>query len=291
VANVPVTVTSASGSKLVTVGVCVGKSGPYSFVVDTGSPTSAIDSSLAAKLHLKSAPTIPLGGLGCATSGNQVQVPPLRVGDIGLTAQDMVSTSLSNWSGQSVEGVLGSDVFGRFPAIKIDLPHRKLTVLGFEGPAPVANTLLEGKPDTQPPAELLTGTLIVTAPMTVVHGPGNIRVYTNVTVAGQGPKGFVVDTGSPVTTLSSDLASALHIEPNGSGTPPGGIGCTSDVSTLPTTEVGLGTLSVKLSTLRSMPITGTQRTGIDGGLGLDFMGKHGTVIVDYAAAALALASG
>jgi hypothetical protein len=288
---VPITVTSASGSKLVTVGVCVGKSGPYPFVVDTGSPTSAIDSSLAANLHLKKAPSLPLGGIGCATTGDQVKVPPLRVGDISLTGQDMVSASLSNWSGQNVDGVLGSDVFGRFGALKLDLPHKQLAVLGTEGHVTLAHTLLVGKPGTQPPPELLPGVPVVSAPMTVVHAPGSITVYTNVSVSGQPPKGFVVDTGSPVTTLSSEFAASLQIASNGSGTPPGGIGCTSDVSTLPTTQVALGSTSEKLSTLRSMPLTGPQRVGVEGGLGLDFMDKYGIVIVDYAAAALSLARG
>jgi hypothetical protein len=218
-------------------------------------------------------------------------VPASHAGNIELAKQDMVSTPLSNWSGQSVDGVLGSDVFGRFGAMKLDLPHRLLTVLGREGPIPLAHTLLVGRPGTQLPADLLPGVPVVTQPMTVVHAPGSIAAYTNVDVSGHGPNAFVVDTGSPFTTVSSDLANSLHIASNGSGTPPGGIGCTSPVTTLVRTAVALGSTSQRLSTLRSMPITGPQRAGIKGGLGLDFMGKYGTVIVYYAAAALGLANG
>ena len=218
-------------------------------------------------------------------------VPASHAGNIELTKQDMISTPLSNWSGQNVDGVLGSDVFGRFGAMKLDLPHRMLTVLGLEGPIPLANTLLVGRPGTQLPADLLPGVPVVTQPMTVVHALGSIAAYTNVGVSGQGPNPFVVDTGSPFTTLSSDLANSFHVASNGSGTPPGGIGCTSPVTTLVRTVVALGSTSLRISTLRSMPITGPQRAGIRGGLGLDFMGKYGTVIVYYAAAALALANG
>jgi hypothetical protein len=291
VATVPITVTAASGSKLATVGVCIGTHGPYSFVVDTGSPTSAIDSHLASTLRLKSAPALPLGGIGCLNMGAQVAVPASHAGAIRLAPQDMVSADLSNWSGVSVDGVLGSDVFGRFEAMKLDLPHKSLSLLGLEGAIPLKHQLLEGRPGTQPPPQLLATAPAVTAPLTVVRAPGSISVYTAVTVAGQDNNSFVVDTGSPVTTIGSTLASSLHLTSTGSGTPPGGIGCTSDVSTLPSTPVGVGQSIVKLSTLRSMPITGSQRVGVAGGLALDYLGSNGIVIVDYAAGSLALAQG
>jgi hypothetical protein len=38
-----------------------------------------------------------------------------------------------------------------------------------------------------------------------------------------------------------------------------------------------------------MPITGEQRIGITGGLGLDFVLAYGTIIVDYAGADLTIA--
>jgi hypothetical protein len=291
VATVPITVTSASGSKLVTVGVCIGTHGPYPFVVDTGSPTSAIDSHLATMLHLKSAPALPLGGIGCLASGPQVEVPASHVGAITLAGQDMVSADLSSWSGVSVDGVLGSDVFGRFEALKIDLPHKSLSLLGLEGPISLKHQLLEGRPGTQPPPQLLATAPAVTAPLTVVHAPGSISVYTAVTVAGQDNNSFVVDTGSPVSTIGDTLTSSLHLSSTGSGTPPGGIGCTSNVPTLAPTPVGVPQSIVKLSTLRSMALTGPQRVGIAGGLGLDYLGRNGIFIIDYAAGAMALAQG
>ena len=285
------TVSDRSGSKLVTVGVCVGKNGPYPFVVDTGSTTSIIDSGLASTLHLKAAGTAALGGLGCAESGNMVSAPAMSMGHIPLEAQSLVSASLSNWAGERVDGVLGSDVLGRFGAVKLDLQMGKLTVAAPEGPAPRSNQLIIGQPGTPPPASLLTTKAVVTIPMRVAYGPGTIAAYTDVEVMGHGPNAFVVDTGSPTTTLSSSLASSLHIAGTGTGDPPGGVGCTSQVPTLAPTPIGLALTSQTLSTLRSMSISGPQRVGITGGLGLDFVVTYGTIIVDYTGATLTLARG
>ncbi len=285
------TVSDVSGSKLATVGVCVGKNGPYPFVVDTGTTTSIISSGLASTLHLKAAGTVSLGGLGCAESGNTVSAPAMSMGHIPLQPQKLVSASLSNWAGESVDGVLGSDVLGRFGAIKLDLQKGKLTVAAPEGPAPTSNQLIIGQPGTAPPASLLSTKAVVTVPMRVAYGPGTIAAYTNVEVMGHGPNPFVVDTGSPTTTLSASLASSLQITGTGTGVPPGGVGCTSKVPTLPATPIGLALTSQTLSTLRSMPISGPQRVGITGGLGLDFVVTYGTIIVDYTGANVTLARG
>jgi hypothetical protein len=290
-ASVSLTVSDVSGSKLITVGVCVGKNGPYPFVVDTGSTTSMIDSGLASTLHLPTVGTAALGGLGCADAGKLVNMPAMAMGDIPLASQQMVSTPLSNWAGESVDGVLGSDVLGRFGAVKVDLTKKKLTVAAAEGLAPERHVLITGRAGTAPPASLLTTGVVVTVPLTVVYGPGTIAPYTSVEVAGHGPNVFIVDTGSPTTTLSSALAASVPIASSGTASPPGGVGCTTKVSKLASMPVGLAPTSQNLSTLRSMPITGPQRVGISGGLGLDFVATYGTVIVDYAGADLAIVRG
>jgi Aspartyl protease len=289
VTSVPVTVTDVSGSKLVTVGVCVGKHGPYSFVVDTGSTMSIIDSNLAGTLGLHRTGVTALGGMGCAQSGTVVSAPAMSMGHIPMAAQSLVSASLSNWAGQHVDGVLGSDVLGRFGAVKLE--KASLTVAQVQGPPPTRHELVIGKKGAAPPASLLTTKPVVTVPMNVVYGPGTIAAYTSVEVMGHGPNAFVVDTGSPTTTLAASLAASLHIASTGTGTPPGGIGCTSNVPTLGPTAVALALTSQSLSTLRSMPITGEQRIAITGGLGLDFVVTYGTIIVDYAGADLTIAHG
>jgi hypothetical protein len=202
----------------------------------------------------------------------------------------MVSAALSDWSGESVDGVLGSDVLGRFGAIKLDLLKDTLTVPGAEGAAPSRHVLILGKSGSTPPSSLLPGKPVVVVPLTVVQSPGTIAAFTKVMVANGGPYAFVVDTGSPTSTIDSTVAATQHLTQKGTGTAPGGIGCTGDVPVVMSTPVTLGTTSKALSSLRSLPIKGPQRTGIQGALGVDFLGTYGTIVVDYNGADLALAS-
>ena len=281
---------TTSGRLLATVGVCIGKSGPYPFVVDTGSTRSIVASGLAASLHLKKAGTIALGGSGCATTGSLVKTPVLHLQAVAIAAQQMVSANLSSWSGKRVDGVLGSDILGRFGAIKLDLPKRTLTFAGAEGPAPVSHALILGKAGAALPASLLTGPPAVTAPLTIVQSPGTIATFTNVSVANQGPYPFVVDTGSPTSSISA--ATRLHlVADKGTGTAPGGVGCRGTVPTLVPTSVAIGSAPPTTLALRAVKINGPQRTGIVGALGLDVLGTYGAIIVDYEGANLALARG
>jgi Aspartyl protease len=295
VAAVPVKVSTLSGSdavtdKLVTVGVCIGKSGPYPFVVDTGSTRSIIASGLASRLHLKRSGTIALGGSGCATTGRLVKTPVLHLQAVAIAAQKMVSANLSNWSGKRVDGVLGSDILGRFGAIKLDLTKRTLTFPGAEGPAPMSHALIIGKVGTTPPASLLTGPAAVKVPLTIVQSPGSIAAFTDVSVAKLGPYPFVVDTGSPTSSIST--TTGVHVAADkGRGTAPGGVGCKGSVPMLAPTSVAMGSAPANTLALHVVKISGPQRTGIVGALGLDALGTYGAIVVDYEGANLALASG
>jgi Aspartyl protease len=291
VESVPMTISTVMGGMLATVGVCLGKSGPYPFVVDTGSTRSIIDTAFAASRNLKGAGTVALGGSGCATTGKLVKVPALHVSDVAIAAQDMVSAPLNDWSGQSVDGVLGSDVLGRFGAVKLDLPKEMLTLAGAEGPAPTSHQLIVGKAGTAPPPSLLSGTPVVNVPMTIVQSPGTISAYTSVGVRGKGPYPFIVDTGSPFSAMSAGVAFGDVIADHGTGVAPGGVGCTGTVPVLEPTPVAMGSLTQTVSTMRGIKFEGPLRAGVDGALAIDFLGTSGTIVVDYAGADLALASG
>jgi hypothetical protein len=289
-ATIPVTVSSATGGKLVTVAVCAGTSGPYTFVVDTGSPNSIIDSSVASALDLRVAGSTALGGAGCATTGNFVNVPTLHTGKMVIKPQTMVVTSLKNWSGRSVDGVIGSDVLGRFQAFKLDLGKQTLSVPGPEGLAPVTHGIVIGQAGSAPPPSLVSGTPVADVPLTVVQGPGTYGVFANMTVAGQSPYSFVVATGAPSSTIDTTAAFTFKLANQGRGAAPAGIGCSGSVTTLAPAPLALGSVSQNL-TLRSLHIVGPQRLGIIGFLGLDFLGKTGAVVVDYSGAEMAFLNG
>jgi hypothetical protein len=258
-------------------------------VLDTASTRSIIDSGLASTLHLGSAGSAALGGSGCATSGTLVNVPASHLRDIALAAQPMVSTSLSNWAGQSVDGVLGSDVLGRFGAFKLDLATHTLTVPNAEGAPPADHYLVVGKPGASPPASLLNGAPATVVPLSVIGGPGTIAAYAHVSVAGAGSYGFLVSTGSPTSSIASVQAETLNLAPVANGSAPGAVGCNGSVPITAPTAVSADKVSANLA-LRSMSFPGLQRTGIAGALGIDFLDATGTVIVDYSGANLAFVS-
>lgn len=288
--TVPVAVSAATGGKLVTVAACVGTNGPYTFVVDAGSTKSIIDSSIASALRLHVAGATELGGAGCATSGSVVDVPTLHVGKMVVAPQTMVASSLSDWGGRSVDGVLGSDVLGRFQAFKLDFVRRTLTVAGLEGPAPATHTIVVGQPGSVPPPSLVSGPPVADVPLTVVRGPGTYGVFATMTVAGQRPFSFVVDTGAPASTIDTTAAFALKLSNKSMGLAPAGIGCGGSTITLAPTAVSIGSVSHTL-VMRSVHVLGSQRLGIVGFLGLDFLDQTGAIVVDYAGAEMAFLNG
>jgi hypothetical protein len=220
-----------------------------------------------------------------------VKTPVLHLQAVAIATQQMVSAHLSSWSGKRVDGVLGSDIIlGRFGAIKLDLTKHTLTFPVAEGPAPVSHALIIGKAGATPPASLLVGPPAAEVPLTIVQSPGSIAAFTNVSVANQGPYAFVVDTGSPTSSISA--VTGLHLAAaKGTGTAPGGVGCKSSVPTLIPTPVAMGSEPPSTLALHAVKITGPQRAGIVGALGLDVLGTYGAIIVDYEGADLALASG
>jgi hypothetical protein len=278
-------------SSLVTVKVCIGKSGPYPFVVDTGSTRSIVAAGLASNLHLKKVGTIALGGSGCATTGSLVKTPVLHLKAVAIAPQQVVSANLSHWSGQHVDGVLGSDILGRFGAIKLDLTKHTLTFDGAEGPAPASHALIIGKAGATLPTSLMTAAPAAQVPLTIVQAPGSIATFTNVSVANQGPYAFLVDTGSPTSSIAAAAGLHLSLADKGTSTAPAGIGCKGTVPTLVPTSVAMGSAPPSTLSLHAVKINGPQRTGIVGALGLDVLGTHGAIVIDYEGANLALASG
>ncbi len=289
--TVPVKLVKVTGGVFPTVSVCLGKRGPFPFVVDTGSSRSIIDTRVARSLRLPRAGVAALGGSGCATSGALVRVPALQAGDLVIARQAMVRSGLSDWGGAAVDGVLGSDVLGRFNALRLDLPSRTLTMLGSEGPAPKKNTIVIGQPHPSPlPSPLSRGTLVDQAPLTIVQTPGTVSAFVQTTVAGHAANAFVVDSGAPRSTIDRTAGFTFLIKSAGTAPAPAGIGCSGTVSQLDPAPVSIGSTSATPSML-AVPIAGQQRAQIVGYLGLDVLGLSGSVIVDYAGAQLAFVSG
>jgi hypothetical protein len=287
--TVPVTLVEAPGGRFPTISVCVGTHGPYSFVVDTGSSRSIIDSTLARVLHFAGTGSARLGGNGCVTTGRLVKVPALDAGTLVLRPQVMVRSTLSDWDTMGVEGVLGSDVLGRFKALRLDPSRRTLTLLGNEGARPTANSIVTGRSTATPPSALVTGRVVDTVPLTIVTSPHSVAAFANVTVAGQPPYAWVVASGAPRSTIDKTAGFTFQLGNTSTAPAPAGVGCSGSVPVLIPGTLTMGSLSNRLSLL-TVPIPGRERVGIIGYLGLDFLGAFGPVIIDYAGAEMSFLS-
>lgn len=107
-------------------GVSINHSGPYSFLLDTGSQITLVDLSLAAELHLSvhdSANVI--GSFGSSTSASFAQIDRLEAGAHAVTNQMVLVYDLQKLNSviYPVRGILGEDFLGRFDML-IDNAHR-----------------------------------------------------------------------------------------------------------------------------------------------------------------------
>ena len=86
----------ANGYQMI-VAVSVNHSGPYNFLLDTGTQFSMIDPSLAAELHLPaSQDSVPVDGTGFHTTASTTQLDQLEVGSHAVAHMEVVVYGLQN---------------------------------------------------------------------------------------------------------------------------------------------------------------------------------------------------
>ena len=109
------------------VAVSVNHSGPYNFLLDTGTQFSMIDPSLAAELHMKSQDSVPVNGTGFHTSASTAQLDQLEVGSHTVAHMEVVVYDLRDLKAidLQVRGILGEDFLQHFDML-IDNAHKLL---------------------------------------------------------------------------------------------------------------------------------------------------------------------
>lgn len=112
------------------VDVALDGTGPYHFVVDSGSPFALLDAAVASELHLAVRPYGTIGGVGDREARAGVATARVaRIGDLALARERFVVTDLHGTigtaEGRPVDGVLGRDLFERFTTT-FDYAHRTL---------------------------------------------------------------------------------------------------------------------------------------------------------------------
>ena len=172
--------------------------------------------------------------------------------------------------------------------MKLDLHRHTLNVAGPEGPAP---SLIKGTAGLAPPASLLTTKPAVDVPLTVITAPGTVSVFANTTLASKGPYPLVVSTGIPASTISPTTGFQLLLPDKGTAPVPGGVGCHGSAPVLAPTSVTIASAPPTTLALHAVPVKGTGRAGVDGVLGLNYLGTNPIVIVNYVQATLVQADG
>ena len=124
VASVPLRLTN---SHQMIVAVSVNHSGPYNFLLDTGTQITMIDPSLAAELHLNTQGSAVVAGVGFQTAASFAQLDLLEAGSHAVANQKVLVFDLQNPHSVDLHyrGVLGEDFLGQFDML-IDNAHNLL---------------------------------------------------------------------------------------------------------------------------------------------------------------------
>jgi hypothetical protein len=286
--RVPLTVSTVAGQVAESLDVCIGRQGPFPFVLDSGAGQSTIDAGLARRLHLSSAgPATEFAGVGCTGTARPVAVGSWSLDGVTLAPQQLTAATLPQIGGKGEPvGLIGSDVLSRFGAVRIDFSPGALVLPGPEGTPLTGSTSFTGP--SGPPPTALTGGQGTTVPLTVTPLVGDVSL--NVTVRfGTGPRrSFVVDTGSSQSVVGTSVARASSL----AGTDLAQRQSTvCSVITVPL--VHSGPWSVPGQPLHPQLIGETDLgaisvTGIDGLLGSDQLIRFGWVVFDYTGGRLVL---
>jgi hypothetical protein len=109
------------------VAVSVNHSGPYNFLLDTGTQITMVHPSLAAELHLNTQGSVVVAGVGFHAAASVAQLDLLEAGSHAVTNQKVVVFDVKNPQAVDLHfcGVLGEDFLGQFDVL-IDNAHNLL---------------------------------------------------------------------------------------------------------------------------------------------------------------------
>lgn len=279
---------TASAADLFSVSMCIDGHGPYPFLVDTGQAVSVITPTLADELHLHRAGKMSLGAVSCRSGAPAAVLDKWSVGGVSLDAQDVAVAPVPDTDLTEIpDGVLGSDVLGRFDTIRVDYPSHQLTMLAPEAGLPTQPTLVRGA-TTPVSSELVSGTPAAVVPLVVVQSTSGTLASAPVSFARGALAHFVVDSGSAISSIDSSLARSLHLTGTGNlGSAPG-VGCPS-----PNLEVHSGAWRLGSLRLPSIPLVSMSYVRVAGQIaagtvGADVLSRFGSFVLDYRSAQLIL---
>src|SRR5450631_4657769 len=109
------------------VAVSVNNSGPYNFLLDTGTQLTMVDPTLAAELHLGTYGAAEVASVGIHAPASFAKLDSIQAGSQSVTNQKVLVYDLQNLqaSGLNIQGVLGEDFLEQFDML-IDNAHSLL---------------------------------------------------------------------------------------------------------------------------------------------------------------------
>jgi Aspartyl protease len=290
-ARIPVTVSTRQSQTAGIANVCIDGKGPFPFLIDTGAQGSVLTAGLATRLGLpKIGPPVVIGGAGCTARAQVSRITSWNVAGMALQPQFVTYLKIPLFGGRGEpDGLLGSDVWSRFGAMRLDFARGSITVPGPEQPMPARKTTIS-RPSAAPvPAALLHARPAVIAPMTVTSQPGSTAITVKIRFGTRSPLVFAPDTGASQSAVDPAVARGAGLASAHARVRQGTV-CT--IAVFP--EVRTGPWSVAGLRLRPqvVGVTGLLRTaGVAGLIGSDQMSRFGSVIFDYAGGRLVLGAG
>jgi hypothetical protein len=290
VGRIPITVSTVAGQVAETVNVCIGGSGPYPFVLDTGSGESTIDAGLANRLHLaqRGAATT-FEGVGCTGTARPVSVPAWSVAGLPLVGQTLTAAHLPQIGGKGEpDGLLGSDVLSRFGAVRIDFRAGALILRGPEAALPAQRSTLFGPVGPAPSALLTGGGQGMVVPTEVVRAPGDESMDIQLHFGHGPPRTFVVDSGSSQSVVATSVASAQRLAGSNLAQRQSTVCSNITVPLVHSGKWGVPGVSLHPQLIGKTDFGPIGAGGVSGLLGSDQLIRYGWIVVDYSGGRLIL---
>ncbi len=180
------------------VSATINRTGPYDFLVDTGTQITTIYPSLAAELQLKSQGEVRVLAVGLPSRAFFSQLEMIEVGPLAIADHQVLVPQLDNFLGADVHirGILGANFLGRFDVF-IDNAHQMLC-LDDTGAMQAA---MKGK---------RIALVTPTAPTPGAGSPGSLLLAVHLSSAGSSPRLLKLDSGTSVPFLH-DPAKYMYV--------------------------------------------------------------------------------
>jgi hypothetical protein len=288
--RLPITVSHSGSPARMYVDVCLDGQGPLPFIIDTGAATSLVDVRVADRLQLpKVGSPRRYAGVGCTVTTQLKGLLSWNVEGMPLAAQTVAVLGIPGF-GRAGEpaGLLGSDVLGRFGAVRFDFAAQTMTVPGPEGPPPSTEKTVNGPFPIPIPSVLVTGPPGSIVGLGLIDAPTYVIVTTSVQFKGVfGTVAFAVDTGSSSSLVDTFVLPALNLAKTNFIDRTITVCSWISVPFVHSGRWSVGNVQLPPMTIASTNLGTLGRSGISGLLGLDEMSRFRYVIFDYAGAKLA----